>query len=71
MVFLKLGSLRKPHRWNESVPMQLAQCWFPWLAVTNAKLSIYFKVKYTEAILSNNTRNIVSNYKNADCSLKK
>jgi len=23
---------------NESVPMQLAQCWFPGLAITNAKM---------------------------------
>ena len=42
---------------NESVPIQLAQCWFPGLAISNAKLLIYFsKIKYTEAILSNSTR---------------
>jgi len=23
---------------NESVPTQLAQCWFPWLAISNAKI---------------------------------
>ena len=23
---------------NESVPMQLARCWFPGLAITNAKM---------------------------------
>ena len=30
---------------NESVPIQLAQCWFPGLAVCNAKISIYFSNK--------------------------
>ena len=24
--------------WNESVPIQLAQCWFPGLAISNAKM---------------------------------
>jgi len=32
----------KPKRtariWNESVPIQLAQCWFPGLAISNAKI---------------------------------
>jgi len=27
---------------NESVPIQLTQCWFPGLAVSNAKIKIYF-----------------------------
>jgi len=36
---------------NESVPIQLAQCWFPGLAISNAKIEIYFsEIKYTEAI---------------------
>jgi len=45
---------------NESVPIQLAQYWFPGLAISNAK--IYFfsnKIKYTEAILSNSTRKLL------------
>jgi len=44
---------------NESVPIQLAQCWFPGLAISNAKIHIYFSNKYTEAILSNNTRKLL------------
>jgi len=27
---------------NESEPIQLAQCWFPKLAISNAKILIYF-----------------------------
>jgi len=30
---------------NESVPIQLAQCWFPGLAISSAKISIYFSNK--------------------------
>ena len=30
---------------NESVPIQLAQCWFPGLAISNAKILIYFSNK--------------------------
>ena len=33
---------------NESVPIQLAQCWFPGLAIYNGR----FQIKYTEAMLS-------------------
>ena len=37
---------------NESVPIQLAQCWFPGLDISNAKLEIFFfQIIYTEAIL--------------------
>jgi len=44
---------------NESVPIQLAQCWFPGLAISNAKnMNIFFQ-KYTEAILSNSTRKLL------------
>ena len=42
---------------NESAPIQLAQCWFPGLAISNAKISIYFS--NTEAILSNSTRKLL------------
>jgi len=42
----------------ESVPIQLAQCWFPGLAISNAKIWRYFSKKYTEAILSNSTRKL-------------
>jgi len=30
---------------KESVPIQLAQCWFPGLAISNAKILIYFSDK--------------------------
>ena len=30
---------------NESVPIQLAQCWFPGLAISNAKIYTYFSNK--------------------------
>ena len=39
--------------WNGSVPKQLAQCWFPRLAISSAKKHQYiFPIKYTEAVLS-------------------
>jgi len=41
------------------VPIQLAQCWFPGLAVSNAKTNIFFQVKHSEAILSNSTRKLL------------
>ena len=40
---------------NESVPIQLEQCWFPGLANSNAEIFIYLQIKYTEAILWNRT----------------
>jgi len=43
---------------NESVPIQLAQCWFPGLAISNAEIQICFQMKYTEAILSNSTQKL-------------
>jgi len=44
---------------NESVPIQLAQCWFPGLAISNAKYEYIFPIKYMEAILSNSTRKLL------------
>jgi len=46
---------------NESVSIQLAQCWFPRLAISNAKIKYkYFsRGKYTEAILSNSTQKLL------------
>jgi len=49
-------------RGNEGVPIQLAQCWFTVLAISNAKILIslyFFRIKYTEAILSNRTRKLL------------
>ena len=41
---------------NESVPIQLAQCSFPWLAIFNTKKWKYiFEIKYTATTLSNST----------------
>jgi len=45
-------------RGNDSEPVQLAQCWFPGLAVSSAKIQTYFKIKCTQAILSNSTRKL-------------
>ena len=44
---------------NESVPIQLAQCWFPGPAISNAKYQYIFHIKYTEALLSNDTRKLL------------
>jgi len=45
---------------NESVPIQLAQCWFPGLAISNAEIQInFFRIEYTEAVLSNSTRKLL------------
>jgi len=56
---------------NESVPIQLAQCWFSGLAISNAKIHkyIFFQIKYTGAVLSNNSRKqlwLLWNYRNVD-----
>ena len=48
--------------WNESVPIQLARCWFHRPAISNAKIKYIFQTKYTkctEAILSNNTLKLI------------
>jgi len=47
---------------NESVPIQLAQCWFPRLAISTGKnidRRPISQTKYTEAILSNSTRKLI------------
>ena len=42
------------------MPIQLAQCRFPRLAISNAKNKyIFFQIKYTKAILSKNTRKLL------------
>ena len=48
------------HIGNESVSIQLAQCWSPGLAISDDKIYIYFsQIKCTEAILSNGTRKLL------------
>jgi len=37
--------LAEPQLGNGSVPIQIAQCWFPGLAISNAKIKIYFSSK--------------------------
>jgi len=44
---------------NESVPIQITQCWFPGLAIPMLKYKYFFQIKYTEAILSNSTRKLL------------
>jgi len=44
----------KKYTVNKSVPIgvELAQCWFPGLAISNAEIKdiYFFQIKYTEAI---------------------
>jgi len=48
------------HIGNERVPIQLAQCWFRGLAISNAKnINMFFHIKYTEGLLSNSTRGLL------------
>ena len=58
---------------NESVLIQLAQCWFPGLAISNAKILIYFSNKiYGRNFIKQHSETVmVLNYQNADCSLRK
>ena len=57
---------------KESVPIQLAQCWFPELAFSTAKISIYFKqnIRKQFYIRQHSETLMVWNYQNADCSIK-
>jgi len=41
------------------VPIQLAQCWFPELAIPVLKYKYIFLIKYTEATLSDSTRKLL------------
>jgi len=55
---------------NESVPIQLAQCWFPGLDISNSKIQIYFsnKIYRSNFITQHSETVVVWNYQNADCS---
>jgi len=57
----------------ESVPIQLAQCRFPGLAVSNAEILVYFWKNYTDAILSKqHSENVMfRNYQSAEMQFKK
>ena len=63
---------------NECTPIQLAQCRFPGLAISKAKIFVYFSnKKYGNNFIKQQTigdetvRPMVSNYQNAGCSLRK
>jgi len=57
---------------NESVPIQLAQCWFHGLAISSAKIKIYFsnQIYGSNYIEQHSETVIVLNYRNAHCSPK-
>jgi len=57
-----------------SASMQLAQCRFPaWLAISNAKILIYFsnKIYGSNFTIQHSDTVMVWNYQNDDCSLRK
>ena len=58
---------------NESVPIQLAQCRFPGLAISSAKILVYFfnKIYGSNFTKQHSETVIVRKYQNADCSLTK
>jgi len=55
---------------NESVPIQLAQCWFPRLAISNAKNINIFSTKiYGSDFVKQHSETVMLwNYQNAECS---
>jgi len=57
---------------HESVRIQLAQCWFPGLAISDAKILIYFsdKIYGSDFIKQHSETVMVWNYRHADCSLR-
>ena len=60
---------------KESVPIQLTQCWFPGLAISNAKILIYFlnknKIYRSNCIKQHSETVTVRKSQNVDCSLEK
>ena len=58
---------------NESAPIQLAQCRFPGLAISTAKILIYFSTKiYRSSFIKRYSETVmVRNSQNADGSLRK
>ena len=55
------------------MPIQLAQCRFPGLAISNTEISVYFSNKtYVSNFIKQHSETVtVWNYQNADCSLRK
>ena len=58
---------------NKSVPIQLAQCRFYGLAVSNAKMLRHFQLKIygSNFIKQHSETDTVRNYESADCRFKK
>jgi len=58
---------------NESVLIQLAQCRFPRLAISNSEILVYCSNKmYRSNFIKQHSETVVVwNYQNADCSLRK
>jgi len=46
---------------NENVPIQLAQCRFPRLAISSAKILIHFHIKYTvkSSFIKQHTKTVI------------
>jgi len=57
--------------WNESVPIQMAQCRFRLLAISDAKILMYFSDKVHGSNFIKQNPEMVRNYRNADCSLRR
>jgi len=57
---------------NESAPIQVTQCRFPGLAISNAKILIFFSNKiYRSNFIKQHSETVMAwNYQNADCSLR-
>jgi len=57
---------------NETVPIQLAKCWLPGLAISSAKISIDFsnKIHVSNFIKQHWETVVVWNQQDADCSFK-
>ena len=53
---------------NEIVPIQLAQCWFPGLAILNAKIFLKLNIFGSTFIKQHSEIVMVWSYQNADCS---
>ena len=56
---------------NESAPIQLAECRFPGLAISNAKIHFSNKINGSNFIKEHPETVMVRNYQSADCSLRK
>jgi len=67
-----LSRFRRSKIGHETVPIQVAQCWFPGLAISCAKIYVYFlnKMHASNVIKQHSETVTVSDSPNADCSSK-